>query len=270
MDGVGLLAVGEAEVLATVTKSRARGTSGRRPPSRAARRGAATAAVAEQGDVGGGAGDALPGGDGSPAEESPAVRRPFGGISMFGTGFNPATALKPKQVDSPDPTNKENDAVPEETTGGGGAADIVEKATRSVHDKQNIPVEEDELLKPEPPEMTAENEEEDEEDFFGLKVPAVNGEGKTSVQVDSDSEDDVFATITKPSKPTGVPPASGSETSKTTKNIFGFDDSDDDDDLFSNMASGVRPALRPDPMANILGDDSDEDLFSSLMSKSSQ
>ena len=270
LDGGGLLPAGEAELLATVTKARARGTSGRRPPSRAARRGAAMAAlVPATADVGRETGDTLPGGESSPVEaEAPAAKKPFGGISMFGTGFNPASALKHRQVGSPDATNKEHDTVPEEATLGDGG--IVEEATESVPDEQNIPVDEDEFVKAEPPEMPSENEEKYEDDIFGSKIPALNDEAKSSMLVESEDDDDMFANITKQSKPTGVPLASGSESSKTTKNIFGFDDSDDDDDLFSNMASGVRPALRPDPMANILGDDSDEDLFSSLMSKSSK
>eukprot|EP00090_Calanus_glacialis_P007837 TRINITY_DN16268_c0_g1_i1.p1 TRINITY_DN16268_c0_g1~~TRINITY_DN16268_c0_g1_i1.p1 ORF type:complete len:1024 (-),score=319.26 TRINITY_DN16268_c0_g1_i1:169-3240(-) len=52
-------------------------------------------------------------------------------------------------------------------------------------------------------------------------------------------------------------------------NLFGFDDSDDDDDMFSNMATSSKQTLKADPMANIFGDDSDDDLFSSLISKKS-
>ena len=295
----------EAPVLTTLTKSRVKGTAGRRPPSRSARKKAveATSTTIEKED------EADEGMAASPrssvreinnetktADEDEAVtavaaKKPIGGISMFGAGFNPAAALKSmksrtddqdalsetvveqeKKVENmpikeQDVTTNNNEVEPSELDKNKDDNDIFsetmgqnETTSGTLFDKHD----DDNLSMFAAPSKLQHSNHSADSTALGSTVAEDEEHAATASSLfDDDNEaDDMFNTPPKLDN--------SNDQVKKKKDIFGFDEDDSDDDLFSNMASGVKPSLKPNPLANILGDDSDDDLFSSLIPKSTK
>jgi hypothetical protein len=162
---------------------------------------------------------------------------------MFGAGFNPAAMLRAKGsvVDAAPSEDSNNAGKAEETAGASLSEATVENSTLDYGDDAS---------------STKEVAGESPKGPHRIPPPMEDADS---------SDDDIDGMFSAPAK--------HKEESKSTKNdIFGFGDTDDEDDdgLFSNMAAGVKPSMKPNPLANILGDDSDDDLFSSLISKSSK
>ena len=290
----------EAPVLTTLdtlTKSRSRGTAGRRPPSRSARKKAIEAAsttIQKEDEADEGQSAPLPSPDReiknetktTDKDETITAKKPIGGISMFGAGFNPAAALKSMKSRTDDQdmlaeTEVEQEEGDQHMPNDGQAV----STDNEVGPPENAkPVKEDDDIFSET--VKQENQtsgtlfdglDDDDHSMFaapsqlkdyaaddtasGSKVVATV-QSKASSLFAEDDDDDLF----------NAPPKleDSNEQVQTKKDIFGFDEDDSDDDLFSNMASGVKPSLNPNPLANILGDDSDDDLFSSLIPKSTK
>ena len=285
---------GDLPVLTTLTKSRSRGSAGRRPPSRSARKKAvesASEAVDQEDEA-----DESSSSKGNEAttagissktddDELPAVKKPIGGISMFGAGFNPSAALRSMKSRNEDMETKSQDEV--------GAIEVTTREENGAREEDDMLLGKEETIlegtnysgeqsdtKVSPPDLFGGADDDDDDDGLfgqtptkgGLVLDAKEEQGqepvsempsKVSGLFDDDEDDDDF--FNAPPKLEG-----SSDKGQAKKDIFGFDEDDSDDDLFSNMASGVKPSLKPNPLANILGDDSDDDLFSSLIPKSTK
>ena len=264
----------KSEVLETLTKSRARGKAGRRPPSRAARKVAFKASEAVEVEESVGDGEEPPADeeimiprgveDQHEAQDSAEivqVKKPFGGISMFGAGLGPGNLPKSNPaVETSAPTGNSSDTTynPLELEEAGGSAVASDTSPLIVQAR------------------SSEEEEEEEEGLFsGLGKPKVETQSGQPIPspsiAGSEDDDDVMFAPKEKAKDEPAGPAAASSNNTTASNIFGFDDSDDDEDLFSNMATGTKPSLKPGSLADFLGDESDDDdLFSSLASKSAK
>ena len=284
---------GDLPVLTTLTKSRSRGSAGRRPPSRSARKKAVESAsetidLEDEADEGGSVSSSSKGNEATTAgvssktddDELPAVKKPIGGISMFGAGFNPSAALRSMKSRNEEMETKSQEEVE--------ANAVTTREENGGREEDNLLLDKKETIlggtnysdkKVSPPDLFSEADDDDDDGLFappptkdGLVLDAKEEQGqepvsempsKTSGLFDDDEDDDDF--FNAPPKLEG-----SRDKGQAKKDIFGFDEDDSDDDLFSNMASGVKPSLKPNPLANILGDDSDDDLFSSLIPKSTK
>ena len=324
-DSLDSLVASGGKVLESATKSRPKGRPGRRAPSRAARKLAVKESQAEEKeDV-----DEEPEieknrtsnpslhaaaeskeniedqGDGA-IEEAASPKKPFGGMAMFGKGFNPRDVLKTK----PNGTEKtipkldiihKDESVPE----GGEIADedILDQSTSETNAQKSLLVNDDAdddaaetsdklsgpmdagsdaiqgtntvssefidaALSVPSSDSIQEGSPNESDDTFSIPIEPKKKElvAASSHKTDwlDDDDDDMFAPPPMPEEKIGA--------TKKALDMFGFDDSEDDDDnLFSNMATGVKPSFKPlNPMADILGDDDsdDDDLFASMISKS--
>jgi len=226
-----------SEALVTLTKSRPKMKGGRKPPTRAGRKNAIERSNAFSFDVIDG-----PIAKTELSNEKEVIQHnssidmnqnqpksPVGGVSMLG-GLTPAQLIKPKTK-----------------------LEVDDSETQKEHGKiTEIETSTDNNSKP-----FANGENTISED---IKINLANAEPSTQVSDFDDKETISFE-----------PPPMEDVNEKLDKksNLFGFDDSDSDDDMFSNMATSSKQTLKADPMANIFGDDSDDDLFSSLISKKS-
>jgi len=280
---------GDLPVLTILTKSRSRGSAGRRPPSRSARKKAVESAsetidLEDEADEGGSVSSSSKGNEATTVggssktdgDELPAVKKPIGGISMFGAGFNPSAALRSMKSRNEDLETKSQDEVEaNEVTTREENRGREEDKKETILEGRNYSDK-----KVSPPDLFGEADDDDDDGLFGqtptkggLVLDAKEEQGQETVSeipsnlasglFDDDEDDDNF--FNAPPKLEG-----SSDKGQAKKDIFGFDEDDSDDDLFSNMASGVKPSLKPNPLANILGDDSDDDLFSSLIPKSTK
>ena len=269
----------ETPVLTTLTKSRSRGTAGRRPPSRSARKKAVGAAAASTDEI-----DEADEGRAVSETEEKDDKKPIGGISMFGARFSPAAALKSMKSRTEDQNKVPESEVKQE-----------KKAQNMQNEKPN-----ETNNTAEPSENVKQVQEIDNDDDIisdaneenGQPYKAFFGDDNTIFAAPSEPQPSNFsADRTSGSNMVGdrghsetlqlqapshfddesaIKLSDSNNEIKAKKDIFGFDEDGSDDDLFSNMASGVKPSLKPNPLANILGDDSDDDLFSSLIPKSTK
>ena len=299
--GASLLADDIQSPLLTLTKSRSRGTAGRRPPSRSARKKAvaeaASATIDEEDEADEGMAASPPSSDReinketktADKDEMPTAKKPIGGISMFGAGFNPAAALKSMKSRTDDQdilpeTGVEQENGAEKVPNEGQVVSTNNEVGTSDLDKNkdDNDIFSETVGREDQTSGTLFDDDDDDHSMFAAPsklqdsnhsasdlIAAEDGEHDATVQSkasnlfdDDDDDDDMF----------NAPPKleDSNDQAKVKKDIFGFDEDDSDDDLFSNMASGVKPSLKPNPLANILGDDSDDDLFSSLIPKSTK
>jgi len=244
------------ETLVTLTKSRPKMRTGRKPPSRAGRKLAIEASNAMSFDVTDAPTEKMNSNDQnvSTAEQTQS-KPPIGGISILG-GLS--DALKQRKTNKSESgnilnssneneenieDNKENGDEIKTTANIEDSVDLFEKNTPDISEKLSFESKESTPI--EPPPMT--NPKTSDSNFSNKML--------------FDEDDRESVTFEPP------PMTDLSEKLDKKKNLFGFDDSDSDDDMFSSLPTPKKKTTNSDPIADIFGSDSDDDLFSSLSKK---
>jgi len=262
------------ETLITLTKSRPKMKGGRKPPTRAGRKNAIESSNALSFDVIDGT---LTSQEKVATQETDRIpeekqrKMPLGGVSMLG-GLNPAQLLlksKTKSTKLDHSTNEKNIIDTESidiSLGDNLSSTSALPPTNILNSKK--PTEKDkETDKQNERNSEVENHVSEKVDDEVVDVSAGSTDckesaAKTSLFSDSDDEAISFE-----------PPPMENLNEKLDKknNLFGFDDTDSDDDMFSNIPTSSKNFVKTDPLANIFDDDddSDDDLFSSLVTKKS-
>merc|ERR1711915_263919 len=191
------------EPLVTLTKSRPKMRTGRKPPSRAGRKLAIEASNAMSFDVTDAPTEKIDSNDQniSIADQTQS-KPPLGGISILG-----------------------------------GLSDALKKRKTDKTESENILNSSNEIR---------ENVDDDIENGDEIKTTA---NIEDSVDLNENKTPDLNEKLDK------------------KKNLFGFDDSDSDDDMFSSLPTPKKNTTNTDPIADIFESDSDDDLFSSLSKK---
>lgn len=203
----------KSKALDTVTRSRPKMNKGRRPPTRAGRKKVEDismftdiAEVKETRAQPTSAAEMICTEDVGVEPKREVVKAPIGGISLFGA-FNPAEALSKKSNEK-----KENGLLGSINSSPDDFSDSPTVATSASKEEDK---DEDGPLFTEPPPMDSK--------------PTKDIVSKKDIFVDSDSDDELFVDlISKTGHKTNVP-------FSVKNSIFGFDEEDDDDDIFSDL-----------------------------------
>jgi len=244
------------EPLVTLTKSRPKMRTGRKPPSRAGRKLAIEASNAMSFDVTDAPTEKINSNDQniSIADQTQS-KPPLGGISILGGLSDALKKRKTDKTESENILNSSNEIrenVEDDIENGDeikttanieDSVDLNENNTPDISEKLSFGSKESTPI--EPPPMT------------NPKTSGSNFSDKMSFDED-DSEPVTF----EPPPMTDL-----NEKLDKKKNLFGFDDSDSDDDMFSSLPTPKKNTTNTDPIADIFGSDSDDDLFSSLSKK---
>jgi len=261
------------ETLITLTKSRPKMKGGRKPPTRAGRKNAIESSNALAFDVIDGAltsQETVSTLESSAIPEEKQRKMPLGGVSMLG-GINPAQLLKSK-TNSTKLENSLKEKIITNTESvdislGENPGSMPEQPSNYVSDfeKETLSVEPTEKDKQTDRQNESSSEVEKSDDG-ARDVSAeivVNKESAVTTSLFSDNDDESISF---------EPPPMENVNEKLDKknNLFGFDDTDSDDDMFSNIPTSSKTLVKTDHLANIFDDDdSDDDLFSSLVTKRS-
>jgi len=263
------------ETLITLTKSRPKMKGGRKPPTRAGRKNAIESSNALSFDVIDGTLTPI---ENNATQETAKIpeekqrKMPLGGVSMLG-GLNPAQLLKSKNNSTKlDHSIKEKSTIDTESIDI-SLGDNLSSISASALPPTNV------LNLEKPTEQDKETDEQNEtSSAVESNVSEKGDDGVVDISAGSTHNKESAATTSLFSDNDDEaisfePPPMENLNEKLDKknNLFGFDDTDSDDDMFSNIPTSSKTLVKTDPMANIFDDDddSDDDLFSSLVTKKS-